>query len=310
MHLLLYMKMKPNDKIIEKWLNGTLTEAERNDLIASGELDKLERLDRAVKAFKAPQYPVQEELERALDGSDNDTRVLPLYQHLWKVAAVLVIVMAGVFLYIQQRTDLVTVVALKGKELHYLPDSSKVWLNIGASIAYAEKNWQNNRKVKLEGEAFFLVQEGSKFDVESNQGMVTVLGTEFNIRDWDDYYEVVCYEGKVRVGTSADTVQLTAGDQVRYVDAKLSQKITAGSGSAPSWIESGKSSFQEVPFHLVLKALERQYGVKIKGGKDTDQELFTGMFPHDDLKLALDAVLIPAGYIYNIKNDEVILKRE
>lgn len=62
-----------------------------------------------------------------------------------------------------------------------LPDSSVVYLNHNSKLTYDEDF--NPRKVKLEGEAFFSVNDGeTPFVIETEAGEeVTVLGTEFNL---------------------------------------------------------------------------------------------------------------------------------
>jgi hypothetical protein len=62
-----------------------------------------------------------------------------------------------------------------------LPDSSVVYLNYNSKLPYNEKF--NPRRVTLEGEAFFSVNDGATpFIIETEEGEeVTVLGTEFNL---------------------------------------------------------------------------------------------------------------------------------
>ena len=56
-----------------------------------------------------------------------------------------------------------------------------------------------SRKVSLEGEAFFEVNPGKKFEVVSKFGKTIVLGTSFNIYSRNSSYQVTCMTGKVKV---------------------------------------------------------------------------------------------------------------
>ena len=73
------------------------------------------------------------------------------------------------------------------------------------------------------GEGFFSVQKGSRFKVVSQQGIVEVLGTQFNILSRKGTYEVACVEGKVKVHDSKKIsgVILTAGLNTTLINYKL-----------------------------------------------------------------------------------------
>ncbi|RED97862.1 FecR family protein [Marinoscillum furvescens] len=296
-----------NNILIEKWLQGTLTDEERSQLQASGELQKLERLDRAIQAFKAPAYDVEQELERAL--AEDSTPVVSMYRHVWKAAAVFVLITAAVVLYFFQAPQATTVMAeAQNTELHYLPDSSKVWLNAGARLTYNKEQWNENREVALTGEAFFEVRKGERFTVTSEPGTVEVLGTQFNVRSYNEYYEVACYEGSVRVANIENKIILKPNQLARSLDLAPLELRNISAMNRPAWIAEGLSQFERVPFKVVVKALETQYGITIS--PVDSNEMFTGSFPNNNLNVALDAVMIPVGYAYEIAGDEVILKRE
>ena len=83
-----------------------------------------------------------------------------------------------------------------------LPDGSAVELNAGTEIHYKPYWWWRERKVALQGEAYFEVTNGKAFSVESDVGITQVLGTSFNIYSRDERYEVTCETGEVRVEVS------------------------------------------------------------------------------------------------------------
>lgn len=301
--------MNTDKNLIEKWLNDSLTPDERQQLADSGELATLERLDRAIKAFKAPEYTVQQELERAL--SSDRTKVVSLYRHVWKVAAVFVLAVAAVVLYFfQGPAQTVLLADAKSETPYYLPDSSKVWLNAGAKLTYDSESWKVRRKVQLHGEAYFEVAKGKRFEVLSKNNTVAVLGTAFNIRSLDTYYEVVCYEGRVKVTNLQSEAVLGAGQQAKSIGSATLEQSNVDQKNMPSWLEAGFATFEEVPLNAVLQSLATSYQININYNPNKDHQIFTGTYPLDNLKLALDAVLIPAGYAYEIEQDEVILKRE
>ena len=59
---------------------------------------------------------------------------------------------------------------------HDFIDNSRVILNDGSSIKYDERKWGSERMVELKGEAFFEVEAGQLFQVETINGVVQVFG--------------------------------------------------------------------------------------------------------------------------------------
>jgi transmembrane sensor len=186
-----------------------------------------------------------------------------------------------------------------------LPDQSVVTLNAKSSIAFSKDKWKEERAVKLEGEAFFSVQKGEKFQVLTHTGKVTVLGTQFNVKDRNQFYEVICYEGKVQVAANSSPVQLTAKHSYREVYKQATQAVLE-IADAPTWFNK-ESTFESVPYQEVLSELERQYEVTIKT-KDIDvTRLYTGRFPNTDLTTALKSVTIPFGLTYQVNGKEIMV---
>ena len=79
-----------------------------------------------------------------------------------------------------------------------LPDNSIVTLRGGSELSYAPYWWFADRSLQFEGEAFFDVEKGSSFTVQSDNGVTQVLGTSFSIYANDENYEVFCKTGKVK----------------------------------------------------------------------------------------------------------------
>jgi ferric-dicitrate binding protein FerR (iron transport regulator) len=56
-------------------------------------------------------------------------------------------------------------------------------LNAASKLSFNEKKWADQRALTLEGEAFFKVQKGQTFSVNTTAGVITVLGTQFNVKE-------------------------------------------------------------------------------------------------------------------------------
>ena len=75
---------------------------------------------------------------------------------------------------------------------HVLPDRSTVRLNADSRIRVNEKKWEEKRQLALTGEAYFEVEKGQTFRVETDLGDVEVLGTKFNVYSRSGIFEVFC----------------------------------------------------------------------------------------------------------------------
>jgi ferric-dicitrate binding protein FerR (iron transport regulator) len=205
-------------------------------------------------------------------------KIIPLNLTRWLAAAVIIIVSSLGFM----RFYTTTVYAVNGAHLAYtLPDNSTIRLNAGSNISYAPYWWLFKRSLSLEGEAFFEVEKGSKFVVNSALGYTEVLGTSFNIYARDTVYQVFCKTGKVGVHAtcSEQSIILNPNEKVVLRNKLLTKEIEADGKASMGWIND-QFYFNNVNLVRVLEELERQYAVKI----DFDRKLigennyYTGLF--------------------------------
>lgn len=297
---------------IRKWLAGELSETEKEKFELSSEFVEIERLLKAVKSFKAPDYSIDTELNKLSKNIFHQQKTINFYDKispLLKIVAILIIVMAtGLFSYkyfntINNRGEWIA----EQSEV-YLPDSSLVIINSGSKIRYSKDHWAKERNVELKGEAFFKVKKGSLFNVSTEKGTVVVLGTEFDVKDWGNYYEVTCYTGLVRVSTSEKSLLLKPNSVYTSINGN-EMEYTISNQSEPTWLK-GESTFKSVPLAYVFNELERQYKTSVKTINVDLNQLFTGSFSHNNLKLSLEAITIPVNLDYEIKENQIIISVE
>lgn len=295
--------MKKEDLII-KWLDNNLSEKE---LKAFKQLDASSiytKMDQAAQSFRAPDFDVAAAYSRL-----KAVRVTPESSTPWKryisgIAAALVLSF-GLFFVFQQTSD-TEILAQNSEKIEWiLPDTSEVILNAGSGLSFNNKTWSGNRVVDLNGEAYFKVAKGSKFTVQTSQGEVTVLGTQFTVNARENFFEVVCYEGLVQVNHNGFISELPAGNSFKVFDNKsINVRMLK---LEPTWLKE-KSSFTSVPYLQVIQELERQYNTSISLDEGLNNTLFTGSFTHANLETALRAITIPLNLSYTINGNEVVLK--
>ena len=157
-----------------------------------------------------------------------------------------------------------------------LPDGSRVTLNQGSSLRFAE-TWDKkaSREVWLQGEAFFAVAKqagpGAKFTVHTRALDVDVLGTQFNINDSPDSIQVSLEEGVIRLrllagtepGKEPEAVILQKGDLAKYVKGQGLQRSSSPQPELYSNWRDSHISLKGVTLHEVEKTIERLYGVDL-----------------------------------------------
>ena len=294
------------EKEILKWLNDDLSKKEMKDLKQSEDLQTLEKIAHYASQLEAPKVDAQAALEtlKARNHAKNKPKVRTInFKTFYRVAAVLVLALtSGYLFFYSNNTSFETQIAQR--KIFTLPDNSEVVLNAASKISFNEKKWANNRTLTLAGEAFFKVKKGQTFSVKTTDGIVTVLGTQFNVKERKNYFEVRCYEGLVSVTHNNNTTKLPPGKTFRVINGKI-ENVEDFNAQNPSWIQQ-ESSFNKIPLDQVIAELERQYDLKIKvKGVDTSK-LFTGSFTHTDKEIALQAVTIPLKLSYKIEGKTII----
>ncbi len=298
-------------KIILKWLNNT--ELNKEELKAFEQLDAFDsycKISEAAKSFKAPNYDIEEnlnDLKKQLPEQSYQTKTsLSIPSILIRVASIFVIGIVTYFAFFNKEDTHISTLANEKTHIN-LPDSSSVSLNALSSLSFSKDNWVKQRKVSLTGEAFFKVAKGKKFDVFTSSGRVSVLGTQFNVKNRENFFEVTCYEGSVKVTYNKKVTTLTKGNIFSVINNTLHHTQTTT--LLPDWQEN-KSSFKSLPYAYILKEFERQYDVTILTKDINLTTLFTGSFVHYDIETALQSITIPMRLNYTINNKNITLYKE
>ena len=295
--------MKKEDLIV-KWLDHNLDESELKAFKKLDASSAFLKIDRAAQHFKAPHFDPQLSYRQITLDKKEVRTAFSWKRYATGIAAALVLSLGVDFSFFNSSET--TYLAMNAQMTEFmLPDNSEVTLNADSRLTYDEKSWKDSRNLTLEGEAYFRVEKGSKFTVNTAHGTVTVLGTQFDVKARALFFEVVCFEGSVQVDYNGSSHILEAGDSFKAYGGKSGQGQT--SETAPTWLHS-KSSFVSVPYFEVVEELERQYNIKVQLYNPESQTLFTGSFTHENLDTALQAITIPLNLSYSINGNTVMLK--
>jgi transmembrane sensor len=291
---------------LAKWLNNELTEAELSEFKKSDAYATYEKIRDTTATMQAPDFDTNqawEELKVQRMQAESKILTLSPFKSFLKVAAVVAVVMGGAYFYLNSLNESVATQYAETKEI-ILPDTSEVLLNAESQVSYNEKDWNNKRNISLQGEAFFNVAKGNTFTVTTDQGTVTVLGTQFNVENRDGFFEVTCFEGVVSVLYDGEENKLPAGNAIIVVNGKLS-KTSAVKNGQPSWMQN-ESSFKSIPLNYVLAEFQRQHNITVDSkGVDTNV-LFTGSFSNTDTDLALKSISVPLQIKFTLEGNNVL----
>lgn len=166
-----------------------------------------------------------------------------------------------------------------------LNDGSIVWLNAASKLIYPSKFSSHERKVRIEGEAYFEIQKDPRrpFKVTSGDQTVEVLGTTFNINAYPDERVVrtTLVEGKVKVGqngTSSSSVCLHPGQQSILIKGSEISVKEVNLMAQVGWRE-GLFYFDETALADAMLQISRWYDIEIRYEGDVSQTYFYGQIP-------------------------------
>ena len=212
----------------------------------------------------------------------------------------------------------VTVVTQLGERSQVvLPDGTKVWLNSSSSVEYVAPFFSRQRRVKMEGEAYFEVEHDRRapFVVSTNGLDIEVLGTRFNIRNDDNEHRVttVLLEGAVKAyasGREQASVRLHPAQQLVFDTRTHAMRLTDCPSAERSinWID-GRFCFEHDTFGEIVAELKRYYNVDIRFMDNRLRDMrFSGNFRVEDGIYHIMSVLqLTYKFNYRIAGNDIEL---
>lgn len=167
------------------------------------------------------------------------------------------------------------------------------------------------------GEAYFEVSpstmnQGQGFTVITQGQEVEVLGTQFNIKAYqdDNYIATTLVEGKVRIVGEQTSIQLQPGMQSKQdINSSKIQSLHVDIYNEISWKE-GFFSFKNKPLKDIVKQLSRWYNIDIEIHNEKAAELeFNGVFnKHQKLENILNIIENTNEAKFEKKGTKIIMK--
>jgi len=204
----------------------------------------------------------------------------------------------------------------KGQKMNLmLPDGTFVKLNAESRISIQDGFGNKERRVLLEGEAFFDVISNKEkpFIIIAGDCETMVLGTSFNINAFDSEQgiRIAVKTGlvSVKIKDIQDTIKVSE-DQLLVFDKPTGATTITGFNDYEElgW-KDNILYFKNADFDEIRSKLERWYGVSFETGAIRPIESFSGTFYGVSLEKTLDAINYTSNYSYKLKNNVVYVEK-
>jgi ferric-dicitrate binding protein FerR (iron transport regulator) len=226
-----------------------------------------------------------------------------------------------------------------------LPDSTVINLNSGSYLKYPDHFAAENRRVFLEGEAFFNVKPGRAypFYVKTSTISIKVIGTQFNVKSFSEEQNVettllsgnIVIEGQdqgnlpkqqfvlnpnqlavYNKNTSRMNIleldteeELTLAQPISVTSLQNKQMINTNAGILTAW-KDNKLVFSNEKLDDLSLRLERWYNVEIQiEDKDIKDYRFTGSFTTENIAQVLEALKLASSFEYQIDKNRITITK-
>ncbi|BAX81039.1 FecR family protein [Labilibaculum antarcticum] len=194
-----------------------------------------------------------------------------------------------------------------------LPDGTSILLAIGSSIEYPNEFADNERLVKLKGEAFFNVtkNEEKPFVILSGQTQTKVVGTSFRIIEEADRTMIKVRTGIVefmQLGNPKNKIRLQKGDLALFVN---NQKAVLKGDTESEKIDFSVKllEYQNEKLEIICKDLSELFNTPIQIQSENKSQLsLTAVFENQNIKSIIESICFTLNLEFEQKGNIILLK--
>lgn len=195
-----------------------------------------------------------------------------------------------------------------------LSDGSRLRMNSESEIRVPVTFEKGQREVFMKGEIYFDIVRDSlaPFVVHTHQGDIRVLGTSFNVRDYqdEDFLETTLVNGKVAFEREGNYSYLKPGEQLRL--NKEDGKTTVETVDVLlycSW-KDGRFVFEKQRLEVIMNTIARWYNINVFYESSSVKDiLFTGNIKrYSDLEQVVNMLKLINKIDIEIKDRNVFVR--
>lgn len=295
---------------LEKYLRGDASDTERMEVLHWAEESDENRKELAAYRSLCNILIFNGEFKHTIKRGRRRARILHWSVSVAAAAAVTLGVFSGVRQYRTETPLAVETLSAPAGLIteSILSDGTRVSLNAGSKLEIINYK-KNERRVRLEGEAYFDVTRDEKrpFIVETDKIAVRVLGTEFDVNSNGDEHSVVLVHGSVQVDSQTDkealSYRLVPGQRFTRNPENGSGNITqVNTEDYTSWT-NGYLKFEKLPVGQIILKIQDYYGINIRcDGLPEDAFPITGKL---DLRTRVDTALVNIEFLAPVNFEKV-----
>ncbi len=242
-------------------------------------------------------------------------RIVPIWAK-WAASIIVVMTIASLSFYSIFRENKNLISLQTGSDsntlIQTLMDGSVVYLANNTTFSYPEQFSSEERKVNLKGEAFFDITPNPKkpFRIETDQVIVEVLGTAFNVKsEIGKTFELAVERGKVRVTLKSDPSQtqlVLPGEKISATDNHL-VKIMNDNSAYFAW-KTKRMRFKDESLSNIVSVINKNYKANIKlVGQDLDNRRLTATFYNNSLSYITELICLSLNLSKETQTDSTII---
>lgn len=194
-----------------------------------------------------------------------------------------------------------------------LSDGTEIHLNKNSELEFPTEFPQNQRLVKLKGEAFFKVKPNKEkpFIIETQNTKTKVLGTSFNIRSYpEEEIELIeVFSGIVEFTDNYNhSTILKKQMSAIFSKAKEELELKLFNTNSTAWI-SREFIFKDASLLEVMQSLQEvfEFQFTIKNTVNKDEKITTKI-KNMKIEEAMDLLSISLDFEYQIENNHITIK--
>lgn len=193
-----------------------------------------------------------------------------------------------------------------------LEDGSRVWVNCESELKYPVRFSKKERRVVLQGEAYFEVNKASEwpFIVETKDREVVVTGTSFNVKAYpqEKMWQATLITGRIEIPEQNGKQVLRPSQQYSLDKSTKKIEITEVNTDVFTGWKDGVFVFRNSRLEDVLASLARWYRVEIFYAREAAKDIcFSGNLDrYEDIDHLLQ-VINGNGQVVLTRNKEVVI---
>lgn len=305
------------NKTILKYLNNELSEIEANEFekyLEGSEKEKkyfedIKLIYQSTKKIELPDFNQKTAYKKAKENMRlNKSFISTISLSILKIAAVLIFGLIIGMLVMknlpEKKSQFVEIHVKQGERVNIsLPDGNKIYINSNTTLKYPANFSGKDRKIFLEGEAFFEIKsdEANPILVCIRDNIIYGNNSSFNIKNYseDDNVEIIVEQGWLSVMNDKlenKTYVLEAGYK-GIINKFLPLFIEKNANyNSLAW-KTGKLEFENTPLKIVANDLSNCYKVAVQINDNIKYCEFSSVYENKNL----DEILNDLIKIYDFK---------